>query len=414
MVLNLLHIGKSKFKDKLSQARIAAGILDKKLYNGPWEVQIDLTNTCNNDCVGCWCHSPLLKEKAMSKEQKKKKLPLKLVLKLIDNLESMGTRYIYFTGGGDPWAHPNTVEIIEYVKKKGLICDMSTNFSLVTKDKVDRIIRAGMDHMNISLWAGSEKSYDETHPNKTGKDFTKLIEMLKYVARVKKQLNKNKPIIHIYNVISTKNYWDFENMLKTAYIGKVDGIDFTPTDVVPGKTDSLMLSRKQADELIKNVINAPKLMEKFEKIYNHKVEYRGKDGFIRRLSNIHQGQGEYDSNIIGKMPCYAGWTFLRILADGNVNSCLKSVRIPIGNVYEESIKTIWKNKKQNEFRKHTINYKINNPYFNNIGNEHQKGNGCLLCCDNLGINMAVHGEMSRLNTLKKLVIKSTKFTKNTN
>ena len=30
MVLNLLHVGQSRFKDKVSQAKIAAGILDRK------------------------------------------------------------------------------------------------------------------------------------------------------------------------------------------------------------------------------------------------------------------------------------------------------------------------------------------------------------------------------------------------
>ena len=409
MVLNLLHVGKARFKDKLAQAKIAASIMDKKIYNGPWEVQIDLTNMCNNDCIGCWCHSPLLKEKAMSLSQKKKKLPYNLVLKLIDDLEKMGTRYIYFTGGGDPSMHPKLVEIIEYVKKKGLTCDMSTNFTLITKEKAERIVKSGMDHMNISLWAGSAKSYDETHPNKTGKDFEKLVDMLKYVYSIKKRYNKKKPVIHIYNVISTKNYWDFDNMLATAYETKVNGIDFTPTDVVPGKTDSLMLSRKQADWLIEKVKGSDKLMKSLEKKYNHKIEFRGKDHFIRRLSNLGVNHGEYDSNIIGKMPCYAGYSFLRILADGNVNSCLKSVRIPVGNIYENNIKDIWTNKKQSEFRKHTLNYDAKNPYFENIGNEHQKGNGCYLCCDNLGINMAIHGEMKRMNLTKKALVKLSKY-----
>jgi len=408
MVLNLLHVGKTKYKDKLSQAKIAVGILDKKVYNGPWEVQIDLTNACNNDCIGCWCHSPLLEELAMTPEQKKKKLPYPLVKKLITDLEKMGSRYIYFTGGGDPWAHPKTIELIEYVKEKGLICDMSTNFSLVTKDKAERFVKAGLDHMNISLWAGSPESYDATHPNKTGKDFLKLVEMLKYVHKLKIKYRTKKPIIHIYNVINTKNYWDFNNMLKTGYETKVNGVDFTPTDVVPGKTDSLMLSRKQADWLIKQVKKSDELMKKYEKKYNHKLEFRGRKHFLRRLTNLGVEKGEYDSNIIGKMPCYAGWTFLRILADGNVNSCLKSVRIPIGNIYINSIEKIWMNGKQSEFRKHTIDYDAKNPYFKNIGNEHQKGNGCFLCCDNLGINMAVHGEMTRLNFIKKNLIKFSK------
>ena len=188
MVLNLLHVGKARVKDKIAQAKIAAGIIDQKPYSGPWEVQIDLTNMCNNDCIGCWCHSPLLEEKAMTPDQKKKKIPYKLALKLINDLEDIGTRYIYFTGGGDPWMHPKTIEIIEFVKNKKLICDMSTNFSLVTKEKAQRIVKAGMDHMNISLWAGSPKSYNLTHPNKTGEDFIKLTNMLKYVSSLKKKI----------------------------------------------------------------------------------------------------------------------------------------------------------------------------------------------------------------------------------
>ena len=81
----------------------------------------------------------------------------------------------------------------------------------------------------------------------------------------------------------------------------------------------------------------------------------------------------------------------------------------VGNIYENTIKKIWQNKKQKEFRRHTLNYKLDNPYFQNIGNEHQKGNGCLLCCDNLGINMAVHGELSKLNTIKKTALKMAKY-----
>jgi MoaA/NifB/PqqE/SkfB family radical SAM enzyme len=392
-------------KNLRQKAKIAQGIYDRKIYAGPWEVQIDITNMCNNDCVGCWCHSPLLGDMAMDADTKKKKLPFDLVKKIMKELKEMGTRYIYFTGGGDPFMHPKAIEIIEYTKKQGFMTDMSTNFSLVTKEKAERLVLAGMNHMNISLWAGSEKSYADTHPNKTGEDFTKLIEMLKYMHFLKKKHKKVRPIIHIYNVISTRNYYDFENMMETAYIAKVDGIDFTPTDIVPGRTDSLMMNREQADWLAERVLNVRSLMEKLEKKYNHKIELRSQDHFLRRIQNIGIETGVYDTTIIGKQPCYAGWTFLRILANGNVNSCLKSVRIPIGNIYEDSIKKIWMNKKQQEFRKHTIDYDVNDKYFQNMGNEHQTGNGCLMLCDNLGLNIAVHKKITGFSAPEKQMIK---------
>jgi len=396
---------RNKIKDKIESLKIASGIIKKTPLTGPWTVQIDLTNQCNQNCVGCWCHSHLLEELAMDAETKKKFLPYKLVLRLIDDLCKIGTREIYFTGGGEPFMHQKAIEIIEYVKKKGMKCDMSNNFSLMTKEKARRLIKAKVDNMNCSIWAGSPETYIKTHPNKTEKDFHKIQELFLYFHYLKKKYKTNKPTLNIYNVISSYNYDDFNNMIEFAFKCRIQGIDFTPTDIVPGKTDSLMLNKRQREKLIRDVKNILPKMREFEKKYKHKVIFRNYTNFLRRISSDRTEEGVYDKSIIGKIPCYAGWTFLRILADGNVNSCLKSVRIPIGNIYENSIKEIWYGEKQTVFRKHTINYDVNNPYFQNMGNLHQKGNGCLLCCDNLGLNLIVHNRIKNLKPYQKKILK---------
>ncbi|MBN2367581.1 radical SAM protein [Candidatus Woesearchaeota archaeon] len=393
-----------QIKNFRQKAKIAKGIYDRKVYAGPWEVQIDITNMCNYNCIGCWCHSPLLGDLAMDAETKKKKLPFPLIKKILKELKEMGTRYIYFTGGGEPFMHPKAIEIIEYAKKQGFMTDMSTNFSLVTKETAERLVKAGMDHMNVSLWAGSPESYAATHPNRKAEDFNKITDMLSHISSLKKRYKKKRPVIHLYNVISTKNYQDFDNMVETAFRTGVNGIDFTPTDVIPGRTDSLMLNRDQANWLANKVEKADALLERLEEKYARKIEFRSRPQFSRRLRNMGIEHGEYDTAVIGKQPCYAGWTFLRILANGNVNSCLKSVRIPIGNIYDDQIKEIWMNKKQQEFRKHTLDYDPKNPYFENMGNEHQKGNGCMLLCDNLGLNLAVHKRLSRFSKAEKKII----------
>lgn len=395
----------NKLKDASQKARIALGIMRKKPLTGPWTVQIDITNTCNNDCVGCWCHSPLLGEFAMSEDEKKKFLPFKLVLKLLDDLDDLGVRDIYFTGGGEPFVHPNAVDIMEYVKKKGMRCDMSNNFTMMDEKKIERLIKAGVDNMNCSVWAGSPEAFERTHPNKTASAFFRMEKMFRHFYERKKYLGKDKPTLHIYNVISTLNYDDFENMIEFAFRCKVTGVDFTPTDIVPGKTDSLMLDKKQRESLALQVKNIwPKFYE-WEKKYEHKLIIKNYDQFLRRLSSDETEKGVYDKSIIGTIPCYAGYTFLRILADGSVNSCLKSIRIPIGNIYDKSIKEIWHSKKQCKFRKHTLDYDINDPFFNDIGNMFQKGNGCLLCCDNLGLNLAIHGEMEKVPKILRNLVK---------
>ncbi len=399
----------NKIKDKVQAAKIAAGIFDKVAYTGPWTVQIDITNNCNNDCVGCWCHSPMLKELAMTKDMKAKFLTYDVAIKLIDDLDDLGVRDIYFTGGGEPFMHPKAVDIMEYVKKLGMRCDMSNNFTMVTKEKAQRLVLAGVDNMNCSIWAGSKEAYARTHPNKTEEAFVDLEKKFLDIYEIKKKYRKNKPTLNIYNVVSTKNYDDFDNMIEFAFRAKADGIDFTPTDIVPGKTDSLMLNKKQREWLIDKVKNIWPKFYSWEKKYKHKIVFRNYMQFLRRLESNETEKGVYDKSIIGKIPCYAGFTFLRVLATGDVNSCLKSVRIPIGNIYEKSIKEIWYNEKEKEFRKHTIDYDVNNPFFNNIGNMYQKGNGCLLCCDNLGLNLAVHGKLEKFNPVTKKLAAVAKY-----
>ena len=399
----------NRLKDNVQKAKIAAGILDRKIYTGPLTVQIDITNSCNSDCVGCWCHSPLLGEIAMTPETKKKFLPYPLVKKLIDDLDDLGVRDIYFTGGGEPFMHPNAVEIMEYVKKKGIRCDMSNNFTLVNEKKAERLVKAGVDNMNCSVWAGSPEAYDRVHPNKTKEAFYRVEHMFKHFYKLKQKYRTNKPTLFIYDVISTLNYDDFENMVEFAFRVKVTGIDFTPTDIVPGKTDVLMLNKEQREWLADKVRNIWPKFHYWERKYNHKIEFRNYDQFLRRLQGNTE-KGVYDQSIIGTIPCYAGWTFLRILGDGNVNSCLKSIRIPIGNIYEKSIKEIWMGSRQCTFRKHTIDYDVKDPYFRNIGNMWQREeNGCLLCCDNLGLNLATHGGLQKLGPVKRKLVKLAKM-----
>ena len=199
-------------------------------------------------------------------------------------------------------------------------------------------------------------------------------------------------------------------MVKFGFKAKVNGVDFTPMDIVPGKTDKLMLSKKQSKELIEKIQSIKPKMKLWERKYNHKIAFKNYEQFLRRINSKETKKCQYDKSIIGTIPCYAGWTFLRILADGNVVPCLKAIRIPIGNINNESIKKIWYSKDIIEFRKHTINYNIKNPYFRKIGNEYQKTeNGCMLCCDNLGLNLSVHGKLDKLGFIKKKVLSLVKY-----
>lgn len=398
----------SKLKDLRQQARIARGILDKRVYTGPWTVQIDLTNACNNNCIGCWCRSPLMGDREMSEDDKKKFLPYDLVIGLIDDLDDMGVREIYFTGGGEPFMHPNIIEIMRYVKEKDMRVDMSTNFTLVNEKIAEKLVDIGIDNMNLSLWAGTPETYSAVHPNKTEKTFPEIERRLNYIHELKKSRKKEKPTLGMYNVIFNTNYHEVDKMVEFAFKTRLVAIDFTPIDTIPGKTDVLKLNEKQRKELITKFESLRKLFPKFEKKYEHTLEFRNYDQFLRRIKNENALEANYDTNIIDTIPCYAGWTFARVLAGGDVDSCLKSFRIPIGNIHKKSFKEIWFNEKQQLFREKTLNCKRDDPYFRNIGND-LSGEGCYKCCDNLGSNLWVHSKLSGLKFYHKKLLGVTRY-----
>ena len=379
------------------------GIFDgRRAFKGPFHAQIDLTDYCNNDCLACWCNSPLLEEKKYS-DEKKYTLPLELVKELIDNLSEMGTQEIYFSGGGEPFCHPQVMDILVYAKKKGFICYVNTNFTLLDKEKIDKLVGIGVDHLTVSIWAATAEVYAQTHPNKTKETFLQISENLRYLNSIK----TNKPYIKLYNVIFNLNYQELVKMVDFARLTGCESLEYTLVDTIPGKTEKLLLDSEQINRLQQDIDKLSAMIDKNGKIEG--ITLFRFDTFKRRASScVDLVQATYDRNIIDQVPCYIGWCFARILPNGDVNSCLKSHRIPVGNLYSNNFMQIWNNDKQVLFRSKTLAYKKDDVFFRSIGNDPDiQEAGCYKSCDDIGRNVYMHNRINSLTFIEKLILKLT-------
>src|SRR5690348_4262303 len=96
-----------------------------------------------------------------------KPVPLETMYERIDRLGSFGTSIITISGG-EPLLHPELDDIIARIRKTGAIAGMITNGYLLMPDRIERLNKAGLDHMQISI--------DNVMPDDVSKKSLKVLD----------------------------------------------------------------------------------------------------------------------------------------------------------------------------------------------------------------------------------------------
>ena len=94
-------------------------------------------------------------------------VPLPEMLRRIDDLARLGTSVITISGG-EPLLHPELEQIIARIRHHGRIAGMITNGYLLMPDRIRRLNRAGLDHMQISI--------DNVQPDEVSKKSLKVLD----------------------------------------------------------------------------------------------------------------------------------------------------------------------------------------------------------------------------------------------
>ena len=146
---------------KLRELRmIAKGVISTR---HPLLVHIIPTRRCNLACTYCNefddFSDPVLTEE---------------MFRRIDLLGAMGTSIITISGG-EPLLHPDLDAIVARIRKNGIIAGMITNGYLLVAERIERLNRAGLEYLQISI--------DNTIPDEVSKKSLKVLDQkLKLLA----------------------------------------------------------------------------------------------------------------------------------------------------------------------------------------------------------------------------------------
>jgi MoaA/NifB/PqqE/SkfB family radical SAM enzyme len=89
------------------------------------------------------------------------------MIRRIDHLGRLGTSIITISGG-EPLLHPELDDIIRRIRHNGALAGMITNGYLLMPDRIERLNKAGLDHMQISI--------DNVQPDEVSKKSLKVLD----------------------------------------------------------------------------------------------------------------------------------------------------------------------------------------------------------------------------------------------
>ena len=96
-----------------------------------------------------------------------KPVPIETMFERVDCLAKLGTSVITISGG-EPLLHPDLDLLISRIRRLGMIAGMITNGYLLTADRVKRLNKAGLDHLQISI--------DNVMPDEVSKKSLKVLD----------------------------------------------------------------------------------------------------------------------------------------------------------------------------------------------------------------------------------------------
>ncbi|MGD9157266.1 MAG: 12,18-didecarboxysiroheme deacetylase [Desulfobacteraceae bacterium] len=102
----------------------------------------NVTRACNLKCMHCYAHAT---EKSVEKE-----LSTEQAKVVLDDLAEFGVPVVLFSGG-EPLVRPDLPELADYAVNKGMRAVISTNGTLITKEKAAELKKIGLSYVGVSL-----------------------------------------------------------------------------------------------------------------------------------------------------------------------------------------------------------------------------------------------------------------------
>ncbi|MFH1397100.1 MAG: radical SAM protein, partial [Candidatus Omnitrophota bacterium] len=322
------------------------GVIAEHPFIGPQTIVLDTYHRCNTDCVHCWIHTPKRKG---SGRMDNLKMDINLYKEIIDDAERILCDEVIIQGDGEPMLDNRFIEMITYVRNKGLKALFFTNGILLDKEKAAKIINLEVNEIFCSLPAGTAKTYALINSRQSRETFSRIGKNLKNLIDARNKAGKNIPLLQMTHVIHNLNYQEMEEMARfDASIG-ADKVRFYLV-----RLDKNIRSLKLKSGHIKVMQESLKRVEPFLKSRGIELQ----DNIHFQLKHYNPENGDWSGNAFSNIGCPVGWFFSLVLSRGELSMCchLRIIDILKGKGFAQ----VWNSSRYDEVRvyaKHLMKHK---------------------------------------------------------
>jgi len=281
-----------------------------KILGLPLAIGFEPTTSCNLRCPEC-------PSGLRSFSRPTGMLQKELYQKAIDELEST-LIYLTFYFQGEPYLHPDFLEMVKYASDRKIYTATSTNAHYLTPDIAEKTVRSGIDRMIVSIDGTTQETYQQY---RVGGKLDKVLEGTKNLIEAKKRLKSSTPHVIFQFLVVKPNEHQIADVYKLA--------DEFGVDEVRLKTAQIY-EYENGNDLIPTI----------DKYSRYKDNKDGTFSIKNRLLDH----------------CWKMWHSCVITWDGTLVPCCfdKDAEHPMGSLEENSFKEVWNSPAYNNFRRALI------------------------------------------------------------
>jgi MoaA/NifB/PqqE/SkfB family radical SAM enzyme len=315
----------------------------------PTNVLLFLTYRCPSRCRVC----EVWKWEQMGIAVKDKELDIEDWKHFVDMIADLKVSNVEIFGGEALLRRDIVPPLVKYIAGKGVEADVVTNGLTMDEELAHDLVEAGLNDIYFSV-DGVGEVHDYVRRIKG--NFAKLQEGIHYMLKARGE--RKKPGIICNCTISSLNVNDFEHVLPFAVEVGADSVHFEyvgemKSENVNRSVIDGIIARPyfKADEGASYLLNSDQAILLKRKLASVKLLARQ----LRfRISTKNIDILTVSDLVNGRFPnkkCYITRYLISVDPYGNVMGCPFFNNYYIGNIQDESIKSIWKNQKHRKFVK---------------------------------------------------------------